>query len=89
MGQGIVVGEHSSLGQGWNLDRDFLALIALPDHRLALWASILCLILLNFPEGSGWAAYPAGLAIELDLEDRAVLTRWWQGQSAQVRQGFE
>lgn len=61
MGQGIVVGEHSPLGQGWDLDRDFLAfLTALPDHRPGLWAFPLCLMLLNFPEGSGRAACPAG-----------------------------
>lgn len=38
VGQGIVVGEHSPLGQGWDLDRDLLAfLTALPDQRPGLW----------------------------------------------------
>lgn len=49
VGQGIVVGEHSPLGQGWDLDRDFLT--SLPDHRPEGWASPLCPMLLNFPEG--------------------------------------
>lgn len=61
VGQGIVVGEHSPLGQDWDLDRDVLAfLTALPNHRPGLWAIPLCLMFLNFPEGSGWAAGPAG-----------------------------
>lgn len=61
VGQGFVVGEHRPLGQGWDLDRDFLTtLTALPDHRPELWASPLCPMLLNFLEGSGWAACPAG-----------------------------
>lgn len=60
VGQGIVVGEHSPSGQGWDLDRAFLALTALPDQRPERWASPLCPMLLNFPEGSGWAVCPAG-----------------------------
>lgn len=34
------------------------------------------------------AGLQALLAIDLGLEDRAGQGRWWQGQSAQVRQGF-